>query len=194
VPGVELRLIGADGSALPWDGESVGELEARGPWVARAYLHPDDDANDSRFHDGWLRTGDVARIRPDGVLELVDREKDLVKSGGEWISSLDLERALVSHPLVAEAAVIAVPHERWGERPAALVVPVAGASPDPEELRAFLAGSVAGWWLPEVIELVADLPKTAVGKYDKLRLREDHAARLATVLEAARQPIEQGAT
>ncbi|HSL65878.1 MAG TPA: hypothetical protein VK874_14595, partial [Gaiellaceae bacterium] len=169
-------------------------LEARGPWVARAYLDPADDANESRFRDGWLRTGDVARIRPDGAVDLVDREKDLVKSGGEWISSLDLERTLVSHPHVAEAAVIAVPQERWGERPAALVVPAKDARPDPEELREFLAGKVASWWLPEVIELVTDLPKTAVGKYDKRRLREEHAARLATVLESARRPIEQGAT
>jgi fatty-acyl-CoA synthase len=196
VPGVALRLVDAAGETLPWDGRSVGELEARGPWVARAYHEPDDDANESRFHDGWLRTGDVARIRPDGSLELVDREKDLVKSGGEWISSLDLERVLVSHPDVAEAAVIAVPNERWGERPAALVVPAKDVRPDPGELREFLARSVASWWLPEVIELVADLPKTAVGKYDKRRLREEHAARLATVLESARTPtpIEQGAT
>ena len=138
----------------------------------------------------------MARIRPDGSLELVDREKDLVKSGGEWISSLDLERALVSHPDVAEAAVIAVPHERWGERPAALIVPAKDARPDPEEIRAFLGRNIASWWLPEVIELVADLPKTAVGKYDKRRLREEHAARLATVLESARTPtpIEEGAT
>ena len=194
VPGVELRLVDAGGAELPWDGQAVGELEARGPWIARAYFEPDDDSNESRFHDGWLRTGDIARIRPDGSLDLVDREKDLVKSGGEWISSLDLERALVSHPDVAEAAVIAVPHERWGERPAALVVPVEGARLDPEDLRAFLARSIASWWLPEVIELVADLPRTGVGKYDKRRLREEHAARLATVLQSARTPIEQGAT
>jgi fatty-acyl-CoA synthase len=194
VAGVELRLVDEDGKPLPWDGESVGELEARGPWIAGAYLDPDDDSNESRFRGGWLRTGDVARIRPDGSVELIDREKDLVKSGGEWISSLDLERVLIAHPSVAEAAVIAVPHERWGERPAALVVPVEGARPDPEELREFLAGNVASWWLPEVIELVADLPKTAVGKYDKRRLREEHAARLATVLAAARAaPLEQGA-
>lgn len=193
VPGVELRLVGRDGRVLPWDGESVGELEARGPWVARAYLDPDDDANETRFHDGWLRTGDVARIRPDGSVELVDREKDLVKSGGEWISSLDLERALAAHPDVAEVAVIAVPHERWGERPAALVVPRGDARPDPDELRAFLAGRVASWWLPDVIELVPELPKTAVGKYDKRRLREEHASRLAAVLAEPGTPLEQGA-
>jgi fatty-acyl-CoA synthase len=193
VPGVELRLVGEDGEPLPWDGESVGKLEARGPWVARAYLDPDDDSNESRFRDGWLRTGDVARIRPDGSVELVDREKDLVKSGGEWISSLDLERVLVAHPEIAEAAVIAVPHERWGERPAALVVPEGDARPNPAELREFLAGNVASWWLPDVIVLVPHLPKTAVGKYDKRRLREEHAARLAAVLDPAQASLEQGA-
>ena len=193
VPGVELRLVGEDGELLPWDGESVGELQARGPWVARAYLDLEDDSNESCFRDGWLRTGDVARIRPDGSVELVDREKDLVKSGGEWISSIDLERLLVSHPDVAEAAVIAVPHERWGERPAALVVPYGDARPEPAELREFLAGHTASWWLPDIIELVPELPKTGVGKYDKRRLREEHAARLATVLAAARAPLEQGA-
>jgi fatty-acyl-CoA synthase len=194
VPGIELRLVGRGGDVLPWDGASVGELEARGPWVARAYLDPDDDSNESRFPGGWLRTGDIARLRPDGSIELVDREKDLVKSGGEWISSLVLERILVSHPKVAEAAVIAIPHERWGERPAALVVPVEEERPDADELREFLASHVAGWWLPDLIEFVPDLPKSAVGKYDKRRLREEHSTRLATVLAAGRRPFEQGAT
>jgi fatty-acyl-CoA synthase len=191
-PGVELRLVGPDGDVLPWDGESVGELHARGPWIARAYLDPDDDSNTSRFPDGWLRTGDVARIRPDGSVELVDREKDLVKSGGEWISSLDLERELVAHPDVAEAAVIAIPHERWGERPAALVVPAAGAEPSSETIREFLRDRVASFWVPDVIELVSELPKTGVGKYDKRRLREEHAERLAGRSHAAAQPLEQG--
>ncbi len=155
VPGVELRLVGPDGSV------------------------PDDDSNESRFPDGWLRTGDVARITPNGTVQVVDREKDLVKSGGEWISSLDLERALLDHPAVSEAAVIAVPHERWGERPAALVVAAAGAELDPAEVAAFLRERVASWWVPDVIELVPELPKTGVGKYDKRRLRTEHTARLA---------------
>jgi fatty-acyl-CoA synthase len=192
-PAVELRLVGRDGDVLPWDGESVGELQARGPWVARAYLEPDDDSNATRFQDGWLGTGDVARIGPDGSVELVDREKDLVKSGGEWISSLDLERALVAHPDVAEAAVIAIPHERWGQRPAALVVPTPGAAPDLESLRGFLLERVASWWLPDVIELVAELPKTGVGKYDKRRLREEYAERLAQRSLVAAESLEQGA-
>lgn len=179
VAGVELRLVADDGSVLPWDGESTGELQARGPWIASAYLDPDDESNSTRFDDGWLRTGDVARIAPDGNVTIVDRMKDLVKSGGEWISSLDLERALVAHAEVAEAAVIAFPHPRWGERPAAFVVPVPGSDPSPEELREFLRGVVASWWIPDVIEVVVDLPKTGVGKHDKRRLRAEHAARLA---------------
>jgi fatty-acyl-CoA synthase len=184
VPGVELRLVADEGSVLPWDGQSTGELEARGPWIARAYLDPDDDSNVTRFHDGWLRTGDVARIAPDGTVTIVDRTKDLVKSGGEWISSLDLERALVAHAEVAEAAVIAFPHPRWGERPAAFVVPASGSEPSPEELKAFLQGAVASWWVPDVIEIVAELPRTGVGKHDKRRLRAEHASRLAAFFEA----------
>jgi len=170
VPGVELRLVGEDG-AVPWDGESVGELEVRGPWIARAYHDPDDDANESRFHDGWLRTEDLAHIAPDGEVEVVDRMKDLVKSGGEWISSLELETLLVEHPGVAEAAVIAVPDERWGERPLAVVV----ADLAPDELRAYLEPRVASWWLPDTFEVVPELPKTSVGKVDKQTLRARYA-------------------
>jgi fatty-acyl-CoA synthase len=191
-PGVELRLVGASGEVLPWDGASVGELQARGPWIARAYFAPDDDSNDSRFSDGWLRTGDVARIEPDGSVEIVDRVKDLVKSGGEWISSLDVERALLEHPDVGETAVIAVPHERLGERPAAFVVPAAGARPEPGALQEFLRGRLASWWVPDVVEVVDALPKTGVGKYDKRRLREEHAARLARVIGEARESLRGG--
>jgi fatty-acyl-CoA synthase len=180
VPGVELRVVAEDGRTLPWDGESVGELEVRGPWVARAYLDPDDDANAERFHDGWLRTGDLARIAPDGTVELVDRTKDLIKSGGEWISSLELERLLAAHPGVREAAAFAVPHERWGERPAVVVVPADDDPPDPAELVDFLRGKLARWWLPDVVELVPELPHTGVGKVDKRRVRELYAERLAS--------------
>jgi fatty-acyl-CoA synthase len=179
VPGVELRIATPDGELLPWDGEAVGELQTRGPWIARAYMNPDDDANEARFPGGWLRTGDMARMNPDGSVAVVDRLKDLVKSGGEWISSLDVERALLQHPQVSEVAVIAIPHERWGERPAALVVPVAGAEPEPAELVEFLGDKLARWQLPDVVELVSELPKTGVGKYDKKRIRAEHAERLA---------------
>ncbi|MGA7270915.1 MAG: long-chain fatty acid--CoA ligase [Acidimicrobiia bacterium] len=172
-PTVELRLMVDEETEGPWDGETVGELEARGPWVASSYFDPEDGANEDKFNNGWLRTGDVGRIYPDGTLEIVDRTKDLVKSGGEWISSVELERALASHPAVHESAVVAVPHERWGERPAALVVLSAGAVVTAEDLKEFLASKVASWQVPDIVEFVDDLPKTGVGKIDKRRLRDE---------------------
>jgi fatty-acyl-CoA synthase len=176
---VEARLIGPDGSRMPWDGESAGELEVRGPWIAGAYyggageepLRPED-----RFSpDGWLRTGDVGVISPDGYLTLTDRAKDVIKSGGEWISSVELENALMAHPDVAEAAVVAVPDERWGERPLATVVLVEGAKTGYEELRDFLAGRIAHWQLPERWAVVESVPKTSVGKFDKKVIRRAYA-------------------
>lgn len=178
-PLVDLRLAGDDGSEVPWDGESVGELEARGPWVASAYLNPEDKANEDKFIDGWLRTGDVGRMYPDGTLEIVDRTKDLVKSGGEWISSVEMERVLAAHPEVLESAVVAVPHERWGERPAALVVLRQGGSATDDEIREFIAGRMASWQVPEIVSFVDELPKTGVGKIDKRRLREEVVPTLA---------------
>jgi fatty-acyl-CoA synthase len=175
-PGIELRLVDSDGAELPWDGAAVGELEARGPWVIRAYLNPEDDANATRFDDGWLRTGDLARIEPDGTVEIVDRLKDLIKSGGEWISSLDLEREISAHPDVAEVAVVAVSDSRWGERPAATVVLRPDSDTTAEDLREFLTPRVERWWIPERIELVSDIPKTGVGKYDKRAIRAELAS------------------
>jgi fatty-acyl-CoA synthase len=172
-PTVELRLMVDDDTEAPWDGQTVGELEARGPWVAASYHQPEDDANEDKFHQGWLRTGDVGRMFPDGTLEIVDRVKDLVKSGGEWISSVELERALASHPAVRESAVVAIPNERWGERPAALVVLIQDGSATADELKEFLATKVASWQVPDVIEFIDDLPKTGVGKIDKRRLRDE---------------------
>jgi acyl-CoA synthetase (AMP-forming)/AMP-acid ligase II len=175
---VELRLMGEDGRELPWDGESVGELEVRGPCVARAYYEPDDPAAQDRFRDGWLRTGDLARLDPDGTVEIVDRAKDLVKSGGEWISSVELENAIHAHPDVREAAVIAVPHPKWDERPLAVVVLRPGATVAEGDLAGFLRDRVAKWWIPESFEFVDQIPRTAVGKYDKKLMREryrDHA-------------------
>jgi fatty-acyl-CoA synthase len=162
MPLVELRLTGDDGTELPWDGESAGELQARGPCVAAGYYRGEP------FAGGWLRTGDVATIDQDGTVRLVDRAKDLVKSGGEWISSAQLENAIAAHPDVVEAAVIAIPDERWVERPLALVAGTATA----EDVRAFLRDRVARWWIPERIEFVDAIPRTAVGKYDKRALRE----------------------
>ncbi|MEU9444543.1 long-chain fatty acid--CoA ligase [Streptomyces sp. NPDC048304] len=179
--GVEARLTGPDGERLPWDGESAGELEVRGPWIAGAYyngpgaepLRPADKFSE----DGWLKTGDVGTISSDGFLTLTDRAKDVIKSGGEWISSVELENALMSHPDVAEAAVVAVPDEKWGERPLATVVLREGATADFEALRAFLAeeGKIARWQLPERWTIVESVPKTSVGKFDKKVLRRQYA-------------------
>ncbi|MEU7644200.1 long-chain fatty acid--CoA ligase [Streptomyces huasconensis] len=177
---VEARLVGPGGDHLPWDGESAGELEVRGPWIAGAYyggaggeaLRPEDKFSE----DGWLKTGDVGVISPDGFLTLTDRAKDVIKSGGEWISSVELENALMSHPDVAEAAVVAVPDEKWGERPLATVVLKENATADYQALRAFLATSVAKWQLPERWAVIPAVPKTSVGKFDKKVLRRQYAA------------------
>ncbi len=162
------------------DADAGGELQVRGPWVARAYYG--DSGDEERFtEDGWLRTGDVAEVEPGGFIRLVDRTKDLVKSGGEWISSVELENAIMAHPEVVEAAVIAVPDQRWGERPCACVVRREGAELDAEALRAHLTGRVAGWWIPERFEFVEEVPKTSVGKFDKKLLRARFAGEPASV-------------
>ncbi|MCC5479713.1 long-chain fatty acid--CoA ligase [Streptomyces barringtoniae] len=179
--GVEARLTGPGGERLPWDGESAGELEVRGPWIAGAYYNgPDAEPlrpADKFSADGWLKTGDVGTISPDGYLTLTDRAKDVIKSGGEWISSVELENALMSHPDVTEAAVVAVPDEKWGERPLATVVLKEGATADFETLRTFLAeeGRIARWQLPERWTIVESVPKTSVGKFDKKVLRRRYA-------------------
>ncbi|MFH9401613.1 long-chain fatty acid--CoA ligase [Streptomyces sp. NPDC017638] len=179
--GVEARLTGPGGTRLPWDGESAGELEVRGPWIAGAYYNgPDADPlrpGDKFSADGWLKTGDVGTISADGYLTLTDRAKDVIKSGGEWISSVELENALMAHPDVAEAAVVAVPDDKWGERPLATVVLRPGASADFQALRTFLAeeGRIARWQLPERWTTVPVVPKTSVGKFDKKVLRRQYA-------------------
>jgi fatty-acyl-CoA synthase len=176
---VEARLIGPDGSVQPWDGASAGELEVRGPWIAGAYyggagqepLRPEDKFSP----DGWLRTGDVGVISDDGFLTLTDRAKDVIKSGGEWISSVDLENHLMAHPDVTEAAVVAVPDERWGERPLATVVLRDGVTTDYAALRAFLETRIAHWQVPERWAVVPSVPKTSVGKFDKKVIRRSYA-------------------
>ncbi|GHD84924.1 long-chain fatty acid--CoA ligase [Streptomyces naganishii] len=179
--GVEARLTGPGGEHLPWDGESAGELEVRGPWIAGAYYNgPDAEPlrpADKFSEDGWLKTGDVGTISPDGFLTLTDRAKDVIKSGGEWISSVDLENALMSHPDVAEAAVVAVPDDKWGERPLATVVLKEGATADFASLRTFLLeeGKIAKWQLPERWTIIEAVPKTSVGKFDKKVLRRQYA-------------------
>lgn len=178
--GVEARLVGPGGEHLPWDNESAGELEVRGPWIAGSYyggrdgetLRPEDKFSE----DGWLKTGDVGVISEDGFLTLTDRAKDVIKSGGEWISSVALENVLMAHPDVAEAAVVAVPDEKWGERPLATVVLKDGASADYESLKDFLATSgIAKWQLPERWTVIAAVPKTSVGKFDKKVIRRQYA-------------------
>ena len=166
--GVEVRHVADDGTVLPWDGKAVGEIEVRGNWITGAYHR--DPAKD-RFDDGWLRTGDVGTIDERGFIQLTDRAKDVIKSGGEWISSMDLEVAIMAHPSVVEAAVIAVKDDRWDERPLACVVVDPATPVTVEELRAFLDGRVARWWIPERWALVDEIPKTSVGKFDKKVLR-----------------------
>jgi fatty-acyl-CoA synthase len=178
---VEHRLIGDGGVELPCDGEAVGEIEVRGPWVTGSYYKDDDPA---KFHDGWLRTGDVGKIDPLGYVTLTDRAKDVIKSGGEWISSMELENALMAHPAVAEAAVIGVTDEKWGERPLAAVVLAEGATASPDELRAFLAERVPRWQVPERWSFIAEVPKTSVGKFAKTRMRDAYANGEYRVIEA----------
>lgn len=172
VAGLELRIVDDKGDPLPWDGQSVGEIEARGPWVTGSYYGVEDD---ERFHDGWLRTGDVGFIDERGYAQITDRAKDVIKSGGEWISSVELENTIIAHPEVVEAAVVGVPDDKWDERPLACIVRKEGSTVSPEDLRAYLEDKVAKWWLPERWTFIAEIPKTSVGKYDKKVLRRQHA-------------------
>ncbi len=173
VPFVELRARDQDGELVPWDDKAMGELEVRGPWVAAGY-HRGVSA-DSFTNDGWFRTGDIVRIDHRGCIRICDRSKDLVKSGGEWISSVDLENELMAHHAVAEAAVIAIPDDRWGERPLAAVVLRDGMEASPEELREHLSRGFARWQLPDRVEFVAAIPRTATGKFKKTELRQQFA-------------------
>jgi acyl-CoA synthetase (AMP-forming)/AMP-acid ligase II len=166
---VETRLVRGAGDEVPWDGTSTGELEVRGPWIACAYYR--DEESEEKFDDGWLRTGDIAAIDERGYIIISDRAKDVIKSGGEWISSVALEIEVMAHPAVKEAAVIAMPHERWGERPLACVVLEDDAELTLEELREHLEPRVAKWWLPDELAIVEEIPKTSVGKFDKKVLR-----------------------
>jgi fatty-acyl-CoA synthase len=173
--GVEARIMQPDDvTPQPWDGEASGELQVRGPWVASSYYN-DPRSSDSFTPDGWLKTGDVATIDAHGYIRLVDRTKDVIKSGGEWISSVDLENEIMAHPLVAEAAVIGVTHPKWGERPLACVVPKPGESLTRDDVLAFLSDRVAKWWLPDDVVLVEEIPKTSVGKFSKKDLRDRFA-------------------
>ncbi|VTU45220.1 3-(methylthio)propionyl-CoA ligase [Variovorax sp. PBL-E5] len=171
--GVEIEIFGEDGQPLPHDGKAFGDLKARGPWVASGYYRADADAVDDQ---GWFPTGDVATLDPDGFVQITDRSKDVIKSGGEWISSIDLENAAMGHPEVQEAAVIGVAHSRWQERPLLLIVAKIGARPTRESILDFMSGKVAKWWMPDDVVFVDTLPHTATGKLQKLILREQFRA------------------
>lgn len=173
IPLIEIRARDDDGELIPWNDQAMGELELRGPWVAAAYHR--GTGSDKFTDDGWFRTGDVVRIDERGCMRICDRAKDLVKSGGEWISSVDLENELMAHSAVAEAAVIAIPDEKWGERPLAAVVLREGMEASPEELREHLGGEFAKWQLPDRIEFIEAIPRTATGKFKKTALRERFA-------------------
>jgi fatty-acyl-CoA synthase len=176
--GVQMRIVDEQGKELPWDGASAGEIEVRGPWITGSYFR---DPAPEKFHDGWLRTGDVGTIDRRGFFQLTDRAKDVIKSGGEWISSVELENHLMGHPAVLEAAVIGIPDTRWDERPLAFVVARDGATATAQELSAFLADRVARWQVPENWTFVGEIPKTTVGKFDKKPLRASFAAGEVTV-------------
>lgn len=173
--GIDILIVDADGNELPHDGESVGEVLIRGPWVIERYHKLDDDDNETRFLDGYWRSGDVGTIHPSGYLKITDRIKDVVKSGGEWISSIDMENAIVGHPLVKEAAVVGISHPKWQERPLAIVVPVAGAKLTCDDVIGCLKGLFANWQLPDNVVFVEELPHTSVGKLDKKVLRASYA-------------------
>jgi fatty-acyl-CoA synthase len=169
LPWVQLRIVGDDGVQAPWDGVATGELEVRGPWIAASYYS--DESGAERFRDGWLRTGDIASIDEHAFIQITDRSKDVIKSGGEWISSVELENEVMAHPDVIEAAVIAKPDEKWAERPLCCVVVREGAEISAEELIEHLRPRVAKWWLPDEFAFVSEVPKTSVGKFDKKVLR-----------------------
>jgi fatty-acyl-CoA synthase len=169
VAGVELRITGDNGSALAWDGQTVGEIEVRGPWITGSYF---GGGGRERFHDGWLRTGDLGTVDELGYVQITDRTTDIIKSGGEWISSVEMENQLLAHPAIQDAAVVGIPDQRWGERPLAVIAFRPGQGADLEDLRQFLTGRVPSFWLPESWAVVVAIPKTSVGKQDKKTLRQ----------------------
>ena len=172
IPYTEARAVNEEGVEVPWDGKSMGELQVKGCSVISGYYK--DDRSEGSFQDGWFKTGDVVVITPEGYIQIVDRTKDLVKSGGEWISSVELENEIMAHPEVAEAAVIAMPHDRWQERPMACVVPKEGVEERllRDSIMSFLEDRVAKWWLPDEVVFIESVPRTSVGKFDKKALRK----------------------
>jgi fatty-acyl-CoA synthase len=189
VPGVEIRICADDGHVLPRDGEAMGEFEVRGPWITSSYyLDPSTD----RFHDGWLRTGDVGTLDGKGFMQITDRTKDVIKSGGEWISSVELENEVMAHPEVHEAAVVGVPDEKWSERPLVAVVLTEGSLVTADDLVDHLGGRVSRWWMPEHWTFVEEIPKTSVGKFDKKVVRAQHAEGALEIVEVELPPSSPG--
>ena len=170
---MEMKIVDEQNKVLPHDGVAFGELKVRGPWIASGYFEADE--SESHDDDGWFGTGDVATIDPDGYMQITDRKKDLIKSGGEWISSIDLENLAVAHPDVAQAAVIGVPHEKWDERPLLVVMTRPGVSPTREDVLDFLKDKVPAWWIPDDVVFVDKLPMGATGKVLKTELRKQYA-------------------
>jgi acyl-CoA synthetase (AMP-forming)/AMP-acid ligase II len=173
--GVDIKIVDDEGKPLPQDGEAFGEVLVRGPWIANGYFANEEATKAALDEEGWFRTGDVATIDPHGIMQIVDRSKDVIKSGGEWISSIDLENAALGHPDVAHAAVIGVAHPKWDERPLLIVVPEEGKSPKPNEIIDYLKDKIAKWWLPDDVQFVDEIPLTATGKISKLDLRKRFA-------------------
>ena len=169
--GVDMKIVDDDNQELPWDGKAFGNLKVRGWWIASDYYHLDGEST-AHDADGWFSTGDVATIDPSGYMQITDRTKDVIKSGGEWISSIDLENEAVGHPAVVEAAVIGVAHKKWAERPLLLVVKLPEADLSREDMLAWFKGKVASWWIPDDVVFVDELPHTATGKVSKLELRQ----------------------
>ena len=168
--GVEIKITDDDNNELPWDGEAFGALKVRGPWICSSYFEL--DGSDAHAEEGWFETGDVATVTPEGFVSITDRTKDVIKSGGEWISSIEVENVATGHPKVAEAAVIGRLHEKWGERPLLIVVKAAGEDPSPDELKTYLDGKIAKWWIPDDVQFIKDMPHTATGKIQKTALRD----------------------
>jgi fatty-acyl-CoA synthase len=167
--GVDMRIVGEDGQELPWDGKAFGDLQVRGPWVIQSYFKGEGG---DPLKGGWFPTGDVCTIDPDGYIQITDRSKDVIKSGGEWISSIDLENIAVAHPAIAEAAVIGVKHPKWDERPIVVAVKKAGQEVSRDELIKFYEGKIAKWWMPDDVVFVSAIPHTATGKIQKTALRD----------------------
>ena len=173
IPGLQVKIVDGNGEELPHDGEAFGELLIRGPFIAAEYYK--DERSKDTFVDGWLRTGDVCKITPDGYVKITDRAKDVIKSGGEWISSLDVENQIMGHPDVAEATVVGLAHPKWQERPVAFIVPKPGSDVTPDDLRSFLEPLIATWWMPDEFIFIEAIPKTGTGKFDKKVVRAEYA-------------------